>query len=146
MIDILLDQPNFECDPVNRVEGDTPLHSAVRFLNGEPSTPEARAFGLDLVGMMLEAGSSPRVRNKGGLTPFALVDPANTALRDLIQKAEYAMLNRGDFVDASDVVAAGSGAQAGEEEEGDDAEFSGSDEDEREEFERRKKERLAGRR
>lgn len=127
---------------MNRVEGDTPLHSAVRFINGEPNTPEARRFGLDLVSMMLEAGSNPRVRNKARLTPYALVDPSNTELRELIQKAEYAMLNQGDFVDASDIVPA-----KGEiDQDDDDAEFSGSDEDEREEFERRKRDRQAGRR
>ncbi|SPQ19108.1 f6818c81-6a2f-4fb0-945b-26f326e788fc [Thermothielavioides terrestris] len=100
VIDLLLDQPGFECDPVNRVEGDTPLHSAVRWINSEP--PAQREFGNALVEMMLEAGSSPRVKNKGGLTPLQLVDPQNEGLRELIRKHEYAALNAGDFVSAEE--------------------------------------------
>ncbi|KAI2637665.1 hypothetical protein GGS26DRAFT_544656 [Hypomontagnella submonticulosa] len=151
VIDTLLDAPNFECDPLSRLEGDTPLHSAIRWINSEP--PAQRDFGNALVAMMLEAGSSTRVRNKARLTPYQLVDPSNAALRDLIQKHEYAELNAGDFVSAEDVAGVkGSGGNGGnnafadiqreeeqEEEEDDDAEFSGSDEEERAEWERRRK-------
>jgi hypothetical protein len=142
VIDLLLDQPNFECDPVNRQEGDTPLHSAIRWINSEP--PAQREFGNALVEMMLEAGSNPRVKNKAKLTALQLVDPTNKALRELIQKHEYASLNQGDFVDASDVKTGGSSyasntfADAPGPESDDDAEFSGSDDEERAEFERRK--------
>ena len=158
---MLLDQPNFECDPVNRAEGDTPLHSAIRWINSEP--PAQREFGNALIDMMLEAGSSTRVRNKARLTPYQLVDPRNKGLRDLIQKHEYAALNAGDFVSADDVKpppaaaasAKGSSASAAkpkgkagstfvdarddDSDDDDDAEFSGSDEEERAEFERRRK-------
>ncbi|KAI0125149.1 hypothetical protein BJ170DRAFT_490452 [Xylariales sp. AK1849] len=149
IIDLLLDQPNFECDPLNRIEADTPLHSAIRWINSEP--PAQREFGNALVEMMLEAGSNPRVKNKAKLTAIQLVDPRNTALKELISKHEYASLNRGDFVDAADM-GTGSGkgtatSSAGfidapqdedDDDDDDDAEFSGSDEDERAEFERRK--------
>lgn len=155
---MLLDQPNFECDPVNRAEGDTPLHSAIRWINSEP--PAQREFGNALVDMMLEAGSSTRVRNKARLTPYQLVDPRNKALRDLIQKHEYAALNAGDFVSADaakppPVPAAKAGSASAAKPKGkagstfvdardddsddDEAEFSGSDEEERAEFERRRK-------
>ncbi|KAK4239744.1 hypothetical protein C8A03DRAFT_32193 [Achaetomium macrosporum] len=143
IIDMLLDQPGFECDPVNRVEGDTPLHSAVRWINSEP--PEQREFGNALVEMMLEAGSNPRIKNKGGLTPLQLVDPRNEGLKEVIRKHEYAALNAGDFVSADEVkggkgLLAGQQAQAdGGEEEDEDAEFSGSDEEERAEWERRRR-------
>lgn len=154
---MLLDQPDFECDPVNRAEGDTPLHSAIRWINSEP--PAQREFGNALVDMMLEAGSSTRVRNKARLTPYQLVDPRNKALRDLIQKHEYAALNAGDFVDAADAkppaaaakgsgsAPTGKGKSAGasafvdvrnDDSDDDDAEFSGSDDEERAEFERRR--------
>ncbi|EMR64015.1 putative ankyrin repeat protein [Eutypa lata UCREL1] len=159
VIDHLLDQPNFECDPTNRSDGDTPLHSAIRWINSEP--PAQREFGNALVEMMLEAGSSTRVRNRARLTPYQLVDPRNKNLRDLIQRHEYAALNAGDFVDAGEVKkpvgaadakkksGGGGGASAfvdarddgdddSEDDYDDDAEFSGSDEDERAEFERRK--------
>lgn len=151
VIDALLDMPDFECDPVNRVEGDTPLHSAVRWINSEPEAQ--RDFGDALVEMMLEAGSNPRAKNKGGLTPLQLVDPRNEGLREVIRKHEYASLNQGDFVPASEVsVQGGQGVLGGEvigadaqEEEDDEAEFSGSDDEERAEWERRRKERRAGR-
>jgi hypothetical protein len=143
IIDMLLDQPGFECDPVNRVEGDTPLHSAVRWINSEP--PEQREFGNALVEMMLEAGSNPRIKNKGGLTPLQLVDPRNEGLKEVIRKHEYAALNAGDFVSV-DEVQGGKGlldaaARRQEEEEDEDAEFSGSDEEERAEWERQRKAR-----
>jgi len=145
VIDALLDQPGFECDPVNRVERDTPLHSAIRWINSEPA--EQREYGNSLVEMMLEAGSNPRVKNKGGLTALQLVDPRNTGLRELIQKHEYASLNAGDFVSADEVSVSKSGDAMlhlqlhGQEQQddNDDAEFSGSDEDERAEFERRRR-------
>ncbi|KAI5867640.1 hypothetical protein GGS23DRAFT_592937 [Durotheca rogersii] len=168
VIDLLLDQPDFECDPLTRAEGDTPLHSAVRWLNGEPAAQ--RPFGAALVGMMLEAGSSTRVRNKARLTPAQLVDPANPELRGIIERHEYAELNAGDFVDSSGPPPAaaaaaakkaadgGSGKKKGAkaaapagsfarpphrdhdgDDDDDDAEFSGSDEEERAEWERRRK-------
>ncbi|KAK1976694.1 hypothetical protein LZ30DRAFT_602950 [Colletotrichum cereale] len=162
IIDLLLDQPNFECDPVNRLEGDTPLHTAIRWINSEP--PAQREFGNALVEMMLEAGSNPRVKNKGGLTAVQLVDPRNAGLRDLIQKHEYASLNAGDFISVSSSTAGAAPPSAKapavpnaaappvptapapgyvDDESDEDAEFSGSDDEERAEWERRRKERAA---
>ncbi len=147
IIDLLLDQPGFECDPVNRMEGDTPLHTAVRWINAEPT--EQRPFGNSLVEMMLEAGSSPRIKNRGGLTVYQLVDPRNTELRDLIQKHEYAMLNAGDFVEPGAGNrgrgdAAAEQRQQPQDDDDDDAEFSGSDDEERAEWERRRREKRRG--
>jgi len=143
VIDMLLDQDGFECDPINRLEGDTPLHSAIRWINGESAAQ--REFGNALVEMMLEAGSSPRIKNKGGLTPVQLVDPRNGELKEIIQKHEYASLNAGDFVNADEVNVSKGGKNAGRqqevEEEEEDAEFSGSDDEERAEWERRRRAR-----
>ncbi|KAF2963406.1 hypothetical protein GQX73_g10161 [Xylaria multiplex] len=141
IIDMLLDQPEFECDPINRAEGDTPLHSAIRWINSEP--PAQRDFGNALVEMMLEAGSSTRVKNKAKLTPYQLVDPRNTGLRELIQRHEYTALNAGDFVGADEIQQPKANTNAqfdvqAEEESDDDAEFSGSDDEERAEWERRR--------
>ncbi len=58
IIDMLLDQEGFECDPINKREGDTPLHSAVRWANEVPQ--EQKEFATSLIEMMLEAGSDPR--------------------------------------------------------------------------------------
>ncbi|KAG6031324.1 hypothetical protein E4U41_007615 [Claviceps citrina] len=156
---LLLDQPSFECDPLDRLHGDTPLHTAIRWLNAEP--PAQQPFGLALVRMMLEAGSNPRVRNRGGLTALQLVDPRNEALRDLIQQHEYANQNAGDFVTGGAAAAAATGAtgagpdrdpdgalgpaghadNGGDGDDDDDAEFSGSDDEDRAEWERRREEK-----
>lgn len=137
---MLLDQPDFECDPVNRIEGDTPLHSVIRWINSEP--PAQREFGNALVKMMLEAGSDPRVKNKAKLTAIQLVDPTNKDLKKIIQDSEYANLNQSDFVSADDIKASSSHYAAGDvppqDESDDDAEFSGSDDEERAEWERRR--------
>lgn len=138
IIDLLLDQPSFECDPLNRQEGDTPLHTAIRWLNAEP--PAQRAFGKALIEMMLEAGSNPRVKNKGGLTALQLVDPRNTELRELIQQHEYTNQNAGDFIVVDEPAAKNKNNHVVDESD-EDAEFSGSDDEERAEWERRRKEK-----
>ncbi|CEJ86780.1 Putative Ankyrin repeat protein [[Torrubiella] hemipterigena] len=150
IIDLLLDQPSFECDPQTRLDHDTPLHTAIRWINSEP--PAQREFGAALVEMMLEAGSNPRLKNKGGLTPYQLIDPSNTALRELIQKHMYASQNAGDFIEASSAPSGAPPPPPGaapplpaQDEFDEDAEFSGSDDEERGEWERRKKEALARR-
>jgi hypothetical protein len=89
--------------------------------------------------MMLEAGSNTRVKNKARLTPYQLVDPTNTELRELIQKHEYANQNAGDFVTVNN--SGSQGVLDVPDESDDDAEFSGSDEEERAEWERRRKEK-----
>lgn len=58
IIDVLLDQEGFECDPINKREGDTPLHSAVRWINEEGE--RNWEYGANMVEMMIEAGSDPR--------------------------------------------------------------------------------------
>lgn len=105
---------------------------------------------------MLEAGSNPRVKNRGGLTALQLVEPRNTELRRLIEKHEYLNQNLGDFIAVPAGAKLGKGRAEGEggdeknveetEEEvvDDDAEFSGSDDEEREEWERRREERRRG--
>ncbi|OAA62467.1 Ankyrin repeat-containing domain protein [Niveomyces insectorum RCEF 264] len=161
VIDVLLDQPGFECDPVTRRGRDTPLHTIVRWANSEP--PAQQPFARALVSMMLEAGANPRLRNAAGQTPAQLVDPRYTELRQLLQQQEYALLNAGDFVDTdalappaapapaaasknnkTTAAAAAAAARSSLNQDDDDddaAEFSGSDEEERAEWERRRRAR-----
>ncbi|KAI0998066.1 hypothetical protein K3495_g10126 [Podosphaera aphanis] len=100
VIDLLLDQEGFECDPINRSEGDTPLHCAIRYINRLPlpHTPEITKFARDLISMMMEAGSDPRVKNNAKLTPAQLVDPHNRELRQLIQDFIDVEQNKGDYI------------------------------------------------
>ncbi|RKF79919.1 Ankyrin repeat-containing protein [Golovinomyces cichoracearum] len=114
VIDILLDQEGFECDPKTRIEGDTPLHSAVRYFNQlpKPLHPDAVPFAHELIFMMIESGSDPRVKNKANLTPYQLADPQNEDIRRIIQDAMDAEQMKGDFV-MEDESAAGEGENSG---------------------------------
>ena len=123
IIDMLLDQEGFECDPINRMEGDTPLHSAIRYINSLTPSPEVSEFASQLISMMCEAGNDPRIRNKAKLTPYQLTDPNNTKLRQQLMDAVDIMQNQGDFVVADE------GIDGEEEELDDDYAGSGSDSD-----------------
>lgn len=61
VLDLLLDQEGLEVDPIDRLEADTPLHKAVRFVNGL-SKPDWEA-GSSLVELLLDAGADPRSVN-----------------------------------------------------------------------------------
>src|ERR1700758_5316321 len=96
IIDMLLDQEGFECDPLTRIEGDTPLHSAIRYINSLPITPETSEFSSQLISIMTEAGNDPRIKNKASLTPYQLTDPRNEKLRRQLEDAVDIMQNQGD--------------------------------------------------
>ncbi|PLN81349.1 hypothetical protein BDW42DRAFT_169291 [Aspergillus taichungensis] len=82
-MDALFDIQYFECDPVTRLDEDTPLHVAVRYANDKD--PE---LGLEMIKMMCEAGCDPRVRNKHGQKPTDLVFN-NQEIKSTLQQAEY---------------------------------------------------------
>ncbi|CAN6675044.1 hypothetical protein TRVA0_081S00232 [Trichomonascus vanleenenianus] len=84
-VDLILDQEGVEVDPVNRIDGDTPLHLAVKYSKDEPE------HGLYMVEMFIEAGSDPRIRNKNGVKPIELADKQNSELIHLLQSAEFAL-------------------------------------------------------
>ena len=54
----MLDQEGVEVDPLDRLEKETPLHKAVRFVNGLPT--EKWDAGKDVVDLLLDAGADPR--------------------------------------------------------------------------------------
>jgi len=86
IIDTMLNQDGFECDPINRTDGDSPLHSVVRWCN--KNGEKAWEYAIDLVQMMCEAGSDPTIRNKAKLTPHGLVDPRNKKLKDKLDECK----------------------------------------------------------
>ena len=55
---MLLDQEGVEVDPLDRLEKDTPLHKAVRFVNG--LAKEDWEAGASIVELLLDAGADPR--------------------------------------------------------------------------------------
>lgn len=101
VIDILLDQEGLEIDEIDRMEQDTPLHKAVRYVNSLNKSQWA-SVGHPIVDILLDAGCDPRIRNKAKLKPIELADPRNTELRSMLQKGEFAMQAGGDVVDDDD--------------------------------------------
>lgn len=97
----LVDHEGVDVDPEDKLEGDTPLHKAVRYTN---KGQEEWEDGYRLVELLLEAGSDPNIRNKAKLLPRDLVDPRNEELRRRLQQAEYLARAGGDFIveDADD--------------------------------------------
>lgn len=55
---MLLDQEGLEVDPIDRMESDTPLHKAVRFINGLPKEEWENAASM--ADLLLDAGADPR--------------------------------------------------------------------------------------
>ncbi|EHL01039.1 putative Ankyrin repeat-containing protein [Glarea lozoyensis 74030] len=87
IIDTLLDQDGFECDPISLREGDTPLHSAVRFINKlpHPLSSSNMQVATALLDMMTQA-----------------------ELKELLNNALDIDLNNGDFiVDQGDIASGG---------------------------------------
>lgn len=58
VMDLILDQEGVEVDPLDRFEKDTPLHKAVRFVNGLPKSQWPN--GQLLVDLLVDAGADPR--------------------------------------------------------------------------------------
>lgn len=96
ILDILLDQEGLEIELTDRIEGDLPLHKAVRYVNSLPKSDWPA--GAPIVEILLDAGCDPRIRNKAKLKPVELVDPRNTELREVLRKGEFAMMMGGDVV------------------------------------------------
>lgn len=100
-LDILLDQEGLEIDEIDRMEQDTPLHKAVRYVNSLDKS-DWQSSGLPIVDILLDAGCDPRIRNKAKLKPIELADPRNTELRSMLQKGEFSMQAGGDVVEEDD--------------------------------------------
>jgi len=101
VLDVLLDQEGLEMDEIDRMEADTALHKAVRYVNSLPAA-EWAAAGHAIVEILLDAGCDPRIRNKAKLKPVELVDPRNTELKGILQRGEFAMQAGGDVVHEDD--------------------------------------------
>lgn len=88
-MDCLFDIEYLECDPKNRSNADTPLHTAVR-----AAASDSSELPLKMVQMMCLAGCDPRVRNKHGLKAAQLVNPGTAngeAIKKELGKGEYMM-------------------------------------------------------
>ncbi|EME88121.1 uncharacterized protein MYCFIDRAFT_209713 [Pseudocercospora fijiensis CIRAD86] len=96
VLDMILDQEGVEIDGQEKREGDTCLHKAVRYTNNLPQNEWEH--GKAVVDILVDAGCDPRIRNKAKLRPIDLVDPRNTELRSVLQKAELMLMASDDVV------------------------------------------------
>ncbi|CAI2176710.1 16138_t:CDS:2 [Funneliformis geosporum] len=83
-IELLLEQPNIQVNLPNKLEYDTPLHKAVQYKD-DPSVV------LEIVKLLIKHGADPTKLNKNRQKPQQLVDPKNTELKNLLQKAALAL-------------------------------------------------------
>ncbi|GAA6031721.1 hypothetical protein JCM8097_001952 [Rhodosporidiobolus ruineniae] len=102
-LELLLDFEGTDVDLQNRLEGDTPLHLAVKLEN------EAARRGV--VEMLLEAGADPSIKDRHGRRPQDLLRPTSSAVdADIAQLFREALADRtrgnvannADLVDDSD--------------------------------------------
>jgi ankyrin repeat protein len=74
VLELLLDDERTDVDPTTKLDGDTPLHLAVKL-----DDPSARSW---MVKTLLEAGADPRIRNKYKDKPVDLL-PKHATSDDL---------------------------------------------------------------
>jgi uncharacterized protein len=58
VLDLLLDQEGLEIDELDRMEHDTPLHKAVRYVNGLGKDEWEEGYAI--VDILVDAGCDPR--------------------------------------------------------------------------------------
>lgn len=81
----LLDNEGIEIDPRERLQGDTPLHCALRYAERDPKV------GGAIVNLLIECGASIALKNKQGKTPIDLAKAANlTDIANSLRGAQYA--------------------------------------------------------
>lgn len=95
VLDKILDQEGgVEIDPHNEVDGDTPLHLAVRYAGDEPE------HGTFIAQNLIEVGADARARNNNNDRPIDLIHSDDLEdLVDLLQGAELAADNAGELAE-----------------------------------------------
>lgn len=63
------------------------MHSAARYINTLPPSPENSEWASSFLSLMTEAGSDARLRNKARLTPAQLIDPRLPELKRQLEEA-----------------------------------------------------------
>lgn len=112
ILDTILDQEGVEIDHKDKREGDTCLHTAVRYVNGL-GAGEWEGEGKALVEILVDAGCDPSARNKARLRPVDLLDPRNKVVRTVLQRAEVQFMAGGDVVNEDeDAGANGPGSES----------------------------------
>ena len=110
VLDLILDQSGVEIDELDRMEKETPLHKAVRYVNGLGKSEWEG--GYHVVDILLDAGCDPRIRNGAKLKPVELADPRNDGLRSMLRRAEYGMMAGNDVVEEDEDGDGGPGSES----------------------------------
>ncbi|OCB90376.1 ankyrin [Sanghuangporus baumii] len=102
----LLEYDGCDVDPINRLEGATPLHLALKL-----EDPELR---LHIANSLLEAGADTTIKDKEGDTALDLLQPGDDELRKLIRKSQASSsVSKGDIAnDDDDEGSEGSGSES----------------------------------
>lgn len=92
VLDKILDQEGgIEIDPHNTIDGDTPLHEAVKYAQEEPE------HGSFIAQNLIEVGADPRAKNNKNEKPIDLIHSNELDnLIDLLQGAELVADNAGE--------------------------------------------------
>jgi len=88
-MDKLLDVEYLECDPLTPRDKETPLHIIARYANERDAV-----VGNEMAKMAIEAGCDPRVKDKNGRKPIAVVEGSNHELQKILADEEI-ILNEG---------------------------------------------------
>ncbi|KAF7791078.1 hypothetical protein EIP86_002039 [Pleurotus ostreatoroseus] len=107
VLEHILSHDECDVDPVNRLEGATPLHLAVRLEDEETKKL--------VVSSLLDAGADTNIKDKNGDTPFDLAED-DKVIAALIRKARAQASVSMDDVASDDDGEPGSGSGSGSDE------------------------------
>ncbi|KAI9311240.1 hypothetical protein BX666DRAFT_2032251 [Dichotomocladium elegans] len=111
-LEALVNIDNINLDIKNRIEGDTPLHNAVRYQT------EHVEMAVAMVQLLLEGGADPEganynksdafsIKNRDQLKPIDLVIPKYTDLKEILEHGVIAnQFDEDDIVDEDEFAAA----------------------------------------
>jgi ankyrin repeat protein len=107
VLEHILSHDDCDVDPINRLQGATPLHLALEIDNEE--------LRMEVVESLLDAGADTNIKDKNGDTVLDLLRANDTEIRALIRKAQAdAAVSRDDIAsddeDGPSVSSSGSGS------------------------------------
>ncbi|KAH8119814.1 ankyrin repeat-containing domain protein [Phellopilus nigrolimitatus] len=105
VLEHILEHEDCDVDPINRLEGATPLHLALKMRD-----LELRNY---IVESLLEAGADTTIKDKDGDTAVDLLRPGDSELRTLMRKSQAGnSVSKGDIANDDDDADEGSGSES----------------------------------